>query len=34
MMQTHKITALLVVNEQQTLIGVLHMHDLLRAKVV
>ncbi len=33
-MQTHKITALLVVNEHQTLIGVLHMHDLLRAKVV
>ncbi|MDM8566869.1 KpsF/GutQ family sugar-phosphate isomerase [Candidatus Halobeggiatoa sp. HSG11] len=33
-MQTHKITTLLVVNDQQTLIGVLHMHDLLRAKVV
>lgn len=34
MMQTHKITALLVVNNQQILIGVLHMHDLLRAGVV
>lgn len=34
MMQTHKITALLVVNSQQVLIGVLHMHDMLRAGVV
>ncbi|HHB93013.1 MAG TPA: KpsF/GutQ family sugar-phosphate isomerase [Thioploca sp.] len=33
-MQTHKITTLLVVDKQKTLIGVLHMHDLLRAKVV
>ncbi|MDM8569136.1 KpsF/GutQ family sugar-phosphate isomerase [Thiotrichales bacterium HSG1] len=33
-MQTHKITALLVVDEQQKLTGILHMHDLLRAKVV
>lgn len=33
-MQNHKITAVLVVDEQQTLIGVLHMHDLLRAKVI
>jgi arabinose-5-phosphate isomerase len=34
MMQTHKIMALLVVDTQQKLIGVLHMHDLLRAGVV
>ncbi len=33
-MQAHKITALLVVDVQQTLIGVLHMHDILRAGVV
>ncbi len=33
LMQTHKITALLV-QEKETLIGVLHMHDLLRARVV
>jgi len=34
LMQSHKITALLVVNGQEDLIGVLHMHDLLRARVV
>lgn len=33
-MQTHKITALLVVDPQKILCGVLHMHDLLRAGVV
>ena len=33
-MQAHKITAVLVVNNQETLIGVLHLHDLLRARVV
>ncbi|MEK8019611.1 MAG: KpsF/GutQ family sugar-phosphate isomerase [Candidatus Parabeggiatoa sp.] len=33
-MQTYKITALLVVDAQQTLRGVLHLHDILRAKVV
>ncbi len=33
MMQTHKITALLVVDAQQRLIGVLHMHEILRAGV-
>ena len=33
-MQTHKITTLLVVDTQQTLNGVLHMHDVLRAGVV
>lgn len=34
LMQLNKITTLLVVDAQQTLIGVLHMHDLLRAGVV
>jgi len=34
LMQTHKITALLVQDGEETLIGVLHMHDLLRARVV
>jgi arabinose-5-phosphate isomerase len=34
LMQTHKITALLVLDAEETLIGVLHMHDLLRARVV
>lgn len=33
-MQTYKITALLVADTQQVLIGVLHLHDLLRAGVV
>ena len=34
LMQDHKINALLVVGEGQRLIGVLNMHDLLRARVV
>lgn len=34
LMETHKITALLVTDEQQKLVGVIHMHDLLRAGVV
>jgi arabinose-5-phosphate isomerase len=34
LMQEHKINALLVVGEGQRLIGVLNMHDLLRARVV
>jgi arabinose-5-phosphate isomerase len=34
LMQTYQITVLLVVDTEQTLIGVLHMHDLLRARVV
>ncbi len=34
MMQTFRINALLVVNEQNRLIGALNMHDLLRAGVV
>lgn len=33
-MEKHKINALLVVNQQGTLIGAINMHDLLRAKVV
>ncbi len=33
-MENNKITALLVVDDQQSLIGVLHMHDILRAGVV
>jgi len=34
LMQSHKITVLLVIDGQDSLIGVLHMHDLLRARVV
>ena len=34
MMETHKINALLVVDEGGRLVGVLNMHDLLRARVV
>jgi arabinose-5-phosphate isomerase len=34
MMDRHKITALLVLDEGSRLIGVVHMHDLLRAGVV
>jgi arabinose-5-phosphate isomerase len=34
LMETHKITALMVVDEQRMLVGVIHMHDLLRAGVV
>lgn len=33
-METHKISALLVVDDQGTLVGALNMHDLLRAGVV
>jgi arabinose-5-phosphate isomerase len=33
LMQSHKITALLIVDKKQTLIGVLHIHDILRAGV-
>ena len=29
LMESHKITALLVVDDQHTLLGVIHMHDLL-----
>ncbi|HEX7047811.1 MAG TPA: KpsF/GutQ family sugar-phosphate isomerase [Gammaproteobacteria bacterium] len=34
LMDTHKINALLVVDENQRLIGALNMHDLLRAGIV
>jgi arabinose-5-phosphate isomerase len=34
MMETHKINALLAVDENGRLVGVLNMHDLLRARVV
>ncbi len=34
LMQTHKITVLLVVDAQEILKGVLHTHDLLRARVL
>jgi len=34
LMQTHKISGLLVVDAEQRLLGALHMHDLLRAGVV
>ncbi|WP_086929958.1 KpsF/GutQ family sugar-phosphate isomerase [Agarilytica rhodophyticola] len=33
-MQTRKITALVVKNNEQEVIGVLHMHDLLRAGII
>lgn len=33
-MEDHHITSLLVVNAQQAVVGIIHMHDLLRAKVV
>ncbi|MDZ4263715.1 MAG: KpsF/GutQ family sugar-phosphate isomerase [Pseudomonadota bacterium] len=34
LMETHKINALLVVDESKTVVGALNMHDLLRAGVV
>ncbi len=34
LMEQHKINALLVVNEANDLVGILNMHDLLRARVV
>jgi arabinose-5-phosphate isomerase len=34
LMEKHKITALLVVDETDKLVGAIHMHDLLRAGVV
>lgn len=34
LMEEHSITALFVVNDQQVPIGILHMHDMLRAGVV
>lgn len=34
LMETHRINALVVLDEQNKLIGILNMHDLLRARVV
>ncbi|MFQ5907176.1 MAG: CBS domain-containing protein [bacterium] len=34
MMEDHGITALLVVNDEKRPIGVMHLHDLMRAGVV
>jgi len=34
LMEKHKITALMVVDDAQRLVGAIHMHDLLRAGVV
>lgn len=34
MMQQHKITSLVVINEQKQPVGIVHMHDLLRAGVI
>lgn len=34
LMEQHKINALLIINQQQQLVGALNMHDLLRAGVV
>lgn len=34
LMEKHKITALLVINDQRQPIGVVHMHDLLRAGIL
>ncbi len=34
MMQTHKINALLVVDEQRRPVGALNIHDLLRSGVL
>jgi arabinose-5-phosphate isomerase len=33
-METHKITSLVVTNEQHHPIGVVHLHDILRAGVI
>jgi len=34
LMETHRINALAVVDEKNKLIGMLNMHDLLRARVI
>ena len=34
LMEAHKITTLAVVDNKQTLLGIIHMHDLLHAKVI
>jgi len=33
-METHKITALIITNEQNTPVGVIHLHDILRAGLI
>ena len=33
-MEQHNINQMLVINEQQQLVGALSMHDLLHAKVI
>jgi arabinose-5-phosphate isomerase len=33
-METHKITSLIVANEENHPIGVIHLHDILRAGVI
>lgn len=34
LMENHKITTLVVVDEQESMVGIVHMHDLLQARVV
>jgi arabinose-5-phosphate isomerase len=34
LMETHRINALIVINEENKLSGILNMHDLLRARVI
>ena len=34
LMETHRINALVVVDEKNKLCGILNMHDLLRARVI
>ncbi len=34
MMESHKITALVVTNDESHPIGIVHLHDLLRSGVV
>ena len=34
LMESHRINALVVIDDQDKLIGILNMHDLLRARVV
>jgi len=33
-MENYGITALIVVNEEKKPIGIIHLHDLMRAKVI
>jgi arabinose-5-phosphate isomerase len=33
-MEDHKITVLIVVDEEKKPIGIIHMHDILRAGVI